>query len=409
MTIDIPDQEVGKAFDEKLKTYKRNLKLPGFRPGKVPDNIIKQRFGGSIRGEVVEDLIQSSFKDACKENSIVPVSAPKVVDIKSPEGEPLVITIECEIDPQIDITGYKKLKVRPSPKKIKDSDVDAALEQTRERLATFIDAGRPAKKGDYVRLEYIKVTVDGEERTDITSPTQPVEIGTDNGLKEFHKGIIGHSAGETVHIIVKFPKDYAEGNVAGKTGEFSVKITSVQEKVLPEIDKEFLDKLGNIADEAALRDKIREDLEREEASRAKEEAHNKAIDALIKENHFEVPPARADQFIDYMHQEAMRYQRKGTPAPDRAVIAEHYREMAINSIKRQRIIDAVADKEQIKVSQEEVDAEIQRIASMYQQDFDTVKQAFRKNGTTIRIRSDIRERKTLDYLIGEYMPDSQKE
>ncbi|MBN1578400.1 MAG: trigger factor [Chitinispirillaceae bacterium] len=409
VNVEIPEEDVRKAFDEKLKTYRHDMKLPGFRPGKVPENLIRQRFGPSIRTEIIDEFIQNAFREACKEHTIVPVAAPRVVDLKSGEGEPLAFSVETEVDPAIDITGYQKLKIRPSPKKLKDNDVDAALQNLRERLATFADADRPVKKGDYIKLEYVRVVIDGEDRKDITNPTHPVEVGGEDGLKDFHKGITGHAAGETVALTVKFPNNYSEGDVAGKTGEFTVKLLAVQEKILPEISEEFLKKLGGFADETALRAKIRDDLEKEESQRAKDEAHYKAIDALIKENDFEVPPARIEQYIDYMYQEALKYKRPEHAAPQREEVAERYRDAAVNSFKRQRIIDAVAEKEHIKPAQKEVDAEIARIAETYQQDFETLKQALRKNGTTLRIRDEIRERKTLDYLIGEYTPAEVKE
>ncbi|MBN1306874.1 MAG: trigger factor [Chitinispirillaceae bacterium] len=409
VTVEIPEEDVRKAFNEKLKTYRHDMKLPGFRPGKVPENLIKQRFGPSIRAEIIDEFIQNTFRETCKEHTIVPVAAPRVIDVKSNEGEPLVFSIETEVDPVIDITGYRKLKIRPSPKKIKDSDVDAALQNLRERCATFAEVDHPVKKGDYVKLEYVKVVIDGEERKDIVSPAHPVEVGGENGLKDFHKGITGRCAGETVFLTVKFPNNYSGRNVAGKNGEFTVKLLSVQEKTVPEINEAFLKKLGDFADETVLRAKIRDDLEKEERRRAKEEAHHKAIDALIKENEFEVPPARVEQFIEYMYQEALKYKRPEDAAPQRDEVAQRYRDAAVNSIKRQRIIEAVAEKEHIQPVQWEVDAEITRIAETYRQDFETLKQALRKNGTTLRIRDEIRERKTLDYLIGEYTPAEAKE
>lgn len=406
IAVEIPDQDVQTEFSGKVKKLRREIKMPGFRQGKVPENMIKQRFGESIRAEIIDTLIQDSFKKACEEHKINPVTSPKIVDLKADSGQPVSFSIEAEVDPEIAITGYQNLKIKLSTKKIKDSDIEAAYKNVVERFATYNDIDREAKKGDYIKLEYLKVIVDGEERTDIKNPTYPVEVGGENHLKEFHKGIIGHLAGDTVDVTVKFPKDYAESALAGKTGDFSIKIISVLEKILPEVNEDFLKKIGDFADEAALRDKIRIDMENEELKRAKEEAHTKAIEAVIKANDFEVPPARIEQFIDYMYQEATKYNQQGTEPPSREKMADQYHETAVNTIKRHRIIDAIAQKEKIKPTQAEVDEEISRIAAMYQQDFETLKQALRKNGTTLRIRDEIRERKTLDYLIGEYTQEA---
>lgn len=399
--IEVPEPEVQSAFNDKLQKYQREIKLPGFRQGKVPASIIKQRYGNSIRAEIIDDLVQKSYREACKDNAIDPVSGATVQDIKAPEGEDLSIRIETEVDPPIEITGYENLKIKSEPKKITDKDVDDAVNNLRERMAEFKDIERPAQKGDFIKVEYLRVVIDGEEKPDITSPTQPVELGGENGLKDFEKGISGHSTGETLTVNVTFPKDYPDEQIAGKQGEFEMKINSVQEKVLPGINEAFLRNFGDFADENTFREHVRNQLQSEAAEQAKNEAYNKAIDTLIKNNPFDVPPSRIEHFIDYMFEEAQRYQRQGQPVPDRKEIAERYNETAIRSIKRHRIIDYIASKEKIKATQEEVDQEIQRLASMYNQEFDTLKQVLRKNGTTDRIRTDIREQKTLDFLIGE--------
>ncbi|MFW6244794.1 MAG: trigger factor [Fibrobacterota bacterium] len=401
ISVEVPEQEVNEAFDSKLNHYKKDMRLPGFRQGKVPSSIIRQRYGDAIKAEIVEDLIQKSYKTACEENNINPVAPAKVDEVKSNEGEPLSFTIETEVDPSIEIKNYDKLKVKPKPKKIKDSDVEDAVQNLRERLAEFRDVQRPSKKGDYVRFEYRRVVIDGEEQAEIKNPEYPVELGADTKLKDFDKGLTGTSAGDVVDVTVKFPKDYQDQSVAGKTGEFTVAVTAVQEKELPEIDEDFLKKVGNYENEDALRQEIRKSLEQQEIEKARNDAHNEVIETLIKDNPFEVPPARIEAFINYMYEESMRYRRPNEPAPSREQAEEMYKETAIRSLKRQRIIDYVADKEKIKPTQAEVDQEIERLAGMYNQEFETLKQVFRKNGTTNRIRSDIRERKTLDFLVGE--------
>lgn len=402
LEIEIPEQEVQSAFDQKLSKVKKDIKLPGFRPGKIPLTIIKQRFGGAIRAEVVDELIQKSYKDACDENKITPVSPANVTDMKAPEGEAIHITVETQVDPEIEIKGYDKLKIKSSPKKIKDSDVDDAVNQLRERFAEFKDVEREAKKGDFLSYEYLKVSIDGQERPDIKNPNYPVELGGENRIKDFDKGLIGHSANDIVDLDINFPDDYPDAGVAGKGGQFQIKIIAVQEKVLPELNEEFFKKLGGeIKDEAGLREQLKKNIEEEEKNKAKNEAYNKAIEKLIEANPFDVPPARVEQFIDYMQQEATRYQRPGTQAPSREELESKYNDTAVRSIKRQRIIEFIANKENIKATQEEVDKEIQRLADIYNQPFEDLKQNFRKNGTTLRIRDDLKEQKTLDYLIGE--------
>ncbi|MGB7568449.1 MAG: trigger factor [Chitinivibrionales bacterium] len=406
LEIEVPKDEVEGLYNEKINTYKKKLTLPGFRPGKIPLSLVKSRFGKGVYAETVEDLIQKNFELACKEHNINPVNKGKIDAIKADEGTDVSFTIEAEVDPEIEITGYEKLKIKASLNKIKDEDVEKALEDLRERNAKFIDVDRPSRKGDSVTIEYVKVVVDGEERKDFKNPAYPIELGKGQ-IKDFDKGLIGHNAGELVELTIKFPKDFSGEQLSGKVGNFTIKITKVSEKELPEPDGEFLKKLGTFETLDGLKEQLRKDLERQDLERAKNEAYNRAIDVLIKDNPFDIPPSRVEDYIDHLLEEAARYRRVNEPAPSREEAARKYHDSAVRALKRYRIIEFISSKEKIKATQEEVDGEIGKIAAMYNQPFDQVKQAFRQNGTTNRVRADLREQKTLDFLIGEYTPAAE--
>jgi len=399
LDIEIPSEEVEELYNQHANEYRRKVKLPGFRPGKVPIQIINSRFGPSIRAETVDELIQKSYKEACNENKLTPVSRGEVSDLQAPEGEAIRLKIETEVDPEIEITGYEKLKTKPSPKKIKGGDVDSAIEDLRQRLAEYNDVERPIAKGDLATIEYEKVKIEGEERTDFKSPNYPVEVGVSK-LKEFDKELIGKKAGDTVEVNVEFPKNYGNESVAGKSGLFVINIKKVQEKNLPELNDEFAKKLGEFESMDQLRSRVQEDLEKQELERAKNEAYEKAMETLIKNNPFEVPEARIEAYIDYMVEESAKQQKGGEP-PNRDEIAQRYTEAGIRAIKRNRIIEYIAQKEKIRATQEEVDEQILVMAQQYGTSFEEIKTVLRKNGATNRIRNDIREKKTLDFLVGE--------
>lgn len=396
--IEVPHEEVEKHFEEKLQKVRKNISLDGFRPGKVPFPLIRQRYGETIRSDAIDDIVQKAFKEACTEKKIVPVSKGVVNNLKAEKGQPLSFSIEAEVDPAIEIKGYSKLNIKVSPKKIKDTDVDDAVKNLCDRFAEFANVDRPSKKGDYVRLEYQKVIIEGVERKDVKSPAYPVELGAEHRIKDFDKGLVGHTAGEIVVISMKFPKDYSDKEVAGKSGEFTIKIVAVQEKKLPPVSS-FLKQLGDFENEEALRAELLKRLEHDALEQAKSGAYTEAIDEIIKDNPFEVPPSRIETFFDYLMEQAKAERRPGEPLLTREEVANRYREVAVRTIKRQRIIDSIATKEKIAATQEEVDAEIRRLAERYKQPFDTLKQTLRQNGTTIRIREDLREQKTLDFLV----------
>jgi trigger factor len=333
------------------------------------------------------------------------VSKSSISSLKGEEGTDISFIIETEVEPDIEIKGYEKLKIKASPRKIKDDDVEKTLNDLRERNAQFKEVNRSSEKGDFVTIEYEKVVVDGQERKDFKNPTYPIELGKGK-LKEFDKALIGRKAGDIFDVSLDFPIDFSESQIAGKEGRFLVKLSKVAEKTFPEFDAEFLNKLGGFKTIENLKEQVLKDLESQEKERAKNEAYNKAVDILIKDNPFEVPPSRIEGYIDHLLEEMSRYRRSSDPMPKREEVAEKYHDSAIRALKRFRIIDFIAEKERIKASQEEVDKEISAIAVSYNQPFDQVKRMFRQNGTTNRIREDIRERKTLDYLIGEYVPES---
>jgi trigger factor len=401
--VEIPHEEVEKIYNIKLNDYKKQLNIPGFRQGKVPVTLIKSRFGKSVFAETIDDLIQEKFEGVCKENDINPVTKGVITNIKGDEVTAVSFSIEVEIDPDIQLDGYDKLKIRADKTSVKEEDVEKAIEDICERNAEFKETNQPSKKGDFLTIEYLKVVIDGEERKDFKNPPYPIEIGKGQ-LKDFDKGLTGIVAGDTKEILVKFPKDFTNKELVGKEGVFSIKVNKISEKILPELSDDFLKKIGDFSTVDALKDQLRKDLEQQAAERAKNEAYNKAIDSIIKDNPFDVPPSRIELYIDNLMEELKRYRRADDPEPKREEVAVKYRDAAIRAIKRFRIIDFVAVKEKIKATQEEVDKEIEKIAKMYNQNFDQVKQAFRQNGTTNRIRSDIREQKTLDFLIGEYVP-----
>ena len=401
--IEIPKEDVETTYNKKLSEYKREISLPGFRQGKTPLSMVKTRFGASIFSAAVEDLIEQSFESACKEHSIVPISRGSLSNLKAKEGEPVSFTIEIEIDPEIEIKGYADIGISASVKKIKDGDVDKAIEEIREHSAELKDVDRTAKKGDSVAIEYAKVVIDAVERKDFSNPKHPIELGSGD-IKEFDKGLIGHGAGETVDIDVSFPRDFATKELAGKDAFFSVKILAVKEKIVPDLNEEFLKKLGTFASVDALREQVKKDLEHKELDRAKNEAYAKAIERLMDKNPFDIPESRIQSYIDHMLEELSKYARPGETPPSRDEVAQKYRDTAIRSIKRYKIIDYVATREKIKPTQAEVDRQVQQLAAYYNQPFEQVKQTLRSNGTTNRIRADIREQKTLDFLIGEYAP-----
>lgn len=405
--VEIPDEEVQEEFQTQLTKYKKEVRLPGFRQGKVPANIIKSRFGNAIREEIINTLIKKSVSDACQDNKLIPLTEFNLEDLKVEENQPVTFNVEFEVDPEIEIKDYKNLKIKIEKKKITNKDVDEAFNELLNRMAQYEDVERVSQEGDFITVETLNVTVDGNPRNELTPPAEPIEIGK-GALEEFNKGLVGLSVGQETEISLIFPADFHIKDCASKEGIFKIKVKHIREKVIPEINDEFLKKIGNFSDEKSLRDQIQKDLEENAQRQSIKNAHQKAIEILIEKNEFEVPPSKIENYIDRIMEEQAKNNKGGNhPAPDRDQISKVYKDIGIFTMKQYRILDYIANKEKIKATQSEVNNRIQLIADQYKQPFEDVKKILRQNGTTTRIREEIKEEKTLNSLIGEIPWENQ--
>ncbi|MGD9201361.1 MAG: trigger factor [Chitinispirillia bacterium] len=399
--VEIPDEEVQEEFQTQLNKYRKEVRLPGFRQGKVPVNMIKSRFGNVIREEIINNLIKKSVSDACQDNRLIPLTEFKLEDLKVEDNRPVTFNVEFEVDPVIEIKDYKDLKIKIEKKKISNKDIDDALKELLNRMAKYEDVDRMSQEGDYITIDTLDVTVDGKPKNELRPPSQPIEIGK-GSIKEFDKGLIGLSVGEETEILVTFPCDFYLKDCASKEGKFRIKVKHIREKVIPDINEEFLKNVGNFPDEKSLRDQIKKDLETNARQQAKKNGQKKAIEILIEKNNFDVPPSKIEKYIDrIIEDQAKSNKDRNNPVLDRQQISEIYKDIGIFTMKRYRIIDYIAKKEKIKATQAEVDNRIKLIADQYKSSFEEVKKILRQNGTTTRIREEIKEEKTLGCLIGE--------
>ncbi len=396
--IEIDRSEIDVVYNEKLNASKKKVQLPGFRAGKVPTKMIEAQFGPSIRAEAMDEIMNKSFREACKENKLEPVSDPSVTDLKDEPGAEFSFKIAFEVDPEITVTGYKDLTARPQIKAVEDAAIDETIDDMRERLAGLKDTGAPSRTGDFLNIEYVSVKIDGEVR-DLSAPVAPLELGK-SAITPFNSALVGMSAGEVAKVSDTFAEDFFNKEFAGHTVDFEVKVTAVSQKDLPVVDAEFAKRVGDFDDVATLRDAIRKDHEERAKVEAREAAWSQAISELISKNPFEVPQSRVEYFIDRMAEDEAKYYQQGQ-VPTRDEVAGRYREMAVNTIKKHRLINWIAEAENVKAPQSEVDERIKAIADYYQRPFEEIKENLRRTGRTVQIREEIREQKVLNRLIGE--------
>lgn len=396
--VEIPVADITTQVDKKVAKYAREASVPGFRKGKVPTTIIRARFGDSIRGEVIEELMNNAYRDACIEHKINPVSDPVIENVKAEGDAPISFTATVEVDPEIVVVDYKNLNVTVAIETTEDKDVEDALAAIADQYSTFAPAEGVATEGQVATVSYSDVTVEGESLVGFLPAPQMVEIGK-APIAELNDELKGMSVGESKSVSLTYPADFRIEEVAGKTGEFTFAVTAIQNKTQADLTDEFVKETLNFENLDALKVAIRADIEKNKEEAGKNKAFDEAIDKILEKNDFAVPPTRISHYISHIMKDEARYYPNGNQ-PSFADYLDRYREVAEKSLKRFRILDYIANTEKVKATQDEVDLKIKAIADQYNQPFETVKAAFRQNGTTVQIREDIKEGKALECLVG---------
>jgi trigger factor len=403
--IEIPADEVGRMTDSLIQKYQKLARLPGFRRGHVPASIIRQRFSEDIKSEVVEALVPRFFRQETEKQGLIPVSQPRVSDLHIQEGEPLRFKASFEILPEIKLEGYKELRPEKPQITVTDEEVDQTLASLREQHATFTPVeGRPLADGDFAQ-----VSLDGQPKESEGKPVHMdeilVEIGGKNTMQEFNDNLRGASAGEEKTFEVAYPKDYSDQRLAGHTFTYNVKIHSIKQKSLPELNDDFAKELG--AEFTGIEDvkkRIREGTEADKKHRAEHEAKDKLLAELVKRNDFSVPESLVEHQIDVRLERGLRaLAAQGMRADDMKKmdlnrLRAGQRDQAVQEVKASILLDKLADAEKIEVSDEEVDREIEALAQQSKQTPEAIRARLTRDGALDRIKSRIRNEKTLNFL-----------
>ena len=287
--VDVPEERISSAVEERLKSLSRTSRIQGFRPGKAPLRVIKQRFGSQVRKEVVEKLVNSSFYDAVTKEDLKPIGPPLIDPLQEKVGEGLSYTATFEVMPDIKLNPVENLKIEKPVCNIAASDVDRMIEKLRRQRRDFRVVERAAGKGDRVNIDY-QGLVDGEAPEDLKSEGTDIEIGEDVFIPGLEQGLTGATAGQSLDLNLTFPETFANEELAGKPVTFQVQVNRVEEAVLPELDEEFF-KIFAVSEggEQAFRQEIRNHMEREAATALRNRYRESIMQALYEANEIEVP------------------------------------------------------------------------------------------------------------------------
>ncbi len=380
-----------------------------FDAGTCPASIIRQRFSEEIKTDVVEALVPRYFRQEAERLGIHPVSQPRVTDLHVHDGEPMKFKAAFEVLPEIKLEGYKELRADKPEIAVSENDVEQALGELREQHAKFEPIeGRALAEGDFAQA-----SLDGHPKNAeaATADTQPVhmdevlvEIGGKNTMPEFTEHLRGANAGDERTFDVNYPEDAQDKRLAGKTFTYTVKIGAIKKKILPELNEEFAKQLGEFASVDELRQRIRQQMESERKHEAEHKAKDKLVQELIQRNEFEVPESLIEQQIDIRLERGLRalaaqgFSAEHMKKMDLPRLRAGQRDQAIHDVKAALLLEKVAEVENVQVSDDEMDAEVDSLAKQTKQTVEAIRTRLTRDGGLDRIRTRIRNEKTLEFL-----------
>jgi len=405
VNVEIPGDQVTREVDSFYIELRKKAKIKGFRPGKVPRNILERHFRDYVKVEVIQKLIQDTYSSALSESDLHPVSPPLIDPGELEIGKPFQYSATIEVKPEIKMEGYIGLSIEGKKEEVKDEEVEARLKNLQNlhvHLKT-IPEKRPIQTGDFVIIDY-EARMDGKPLEEGKAIDFTVEIGSGRFIPALEEKLMGMKTNDEKEIEVTFPEDYGYKKWAGRTISFNVKIKEVKEKILPPLDDEFAKDLGDYSSLEELKAKLRQDIEKEKKLILERQLKDQAVDKLLQETTFEVPESLIEeQTKSLVSDTKLRLAAQGVNFDNLGITEEKlhgdYREMAKKQVRTFLILEKIADQEGITVTDGEADDRLREISERTHQKFDVVKRYYEKNGLIPEIKARIMSEKTLNFLL----------
>lgn len=405
--VEVPADEIARAFKSVIRRYQKQARIPGFRAGKVPETLIRSRFADGIRQDVVESVLPSHFRTAIEQQKLQPISQPQVTDLKLEDGQPLTFKAVFEVLPEFSIEGYQQVRVEKPDTSLTEEEFNTELDRVRDSRSTMepVTEDRALIDGDWAQINF-KGEVQGEAQAEesaaqpITGDDVMIEIGGQNTLASFNDSLRGAKPGQELKFEVSYPADFGEKRLAGKTVAYDVEVKSIKKKIQPEMNDEFAKELGEYDGIEDFKTRLREHLAADKDRRLKSEAQNKLTDAFVAHYQFPVPEslvqnqidARLDRGLRALAAQGMR--TEDMRKLDFARLREAQRDSAIAEVKATLILDKIATAENVEVSDEELEQELQIISIQTREPLDSLRSRLTNEGALARIREQLRREKT---------------
>jgi trigger factor len=412
--VEVPADEVSKAFKTVTKRYQKLARIPGFRAGKVPESLIRSKFAKEIRQEVLESLVSAPFRKAIDDQKLRPVSEPQLLDMQLADGQPLKFKAAFEVAPEFDIAGYDSVRVTKPETALTDEEYEGELARVLDGHATVepVEEDRPLVDGDWAEIEFrgevkdLAQTVTEEGVTNasasepITGQDVLIEVGGKNTLAAFNDALRGAKAGQELKFEVDYPSDFGDNRLAGKTVGYDVTVKSIKRKTYPERDAEFAKQLGNYESWDDFEKGLREHAADRKKNALENGAKDKMLEELIGRYHFPVPESFVQQQVDARLDRGLRaLAQQGMTADDMRKLdfgrlRAAQRDQAVNEVKVSMILDKVAETEGVTVSDEDLDRELLMLSIQSREPLETLRERLAQDGGLARIREQMRREKT---------------
>lgn len=397
MEIQVPAERIEKAVDERLKSMSRTVRLKGFRPGKVPVNVVRQQFGQQVRQEVLGDVVQSTFNEAVTQQNLTPTGGPRIEPISTEKGADLKYRAVFEIFPEIKLAGVEGIEIARPVGEVATADVDAMIENLRQQRPTFIAAEREARDTDRVSVDF-DGTIDGQAFEGGKGEEVPVVLGAGRMLADFEAGLKGMRAGEEKVIELTFPENYGGAALAGKTAQFAIKLRSVEEQQLPELTDEFCKAYG--VEEGGidqLRQEVEENMRRELADAVHARVKKQVMDALFAANPVELPKTLVDAQVRELQIDAGR--RMGAKDVSQLPPAEGFVDAAKRRVALSLLINEIIKTAQINLDLGKVQLRFEELAQQFP-DANQALQTYRSNPQIRRqMEASVLEDQVVDWVL----------
>ncbi|WP_416729111.1 trigger factor [Fictibacillus sp. JL2B1089] len=410
LTVEVEATEVDTALDQAFKKVVKQVNVPGFRKGKMPRRLFEQRFGvESLYQEALDILLPKAYGDAVQEAGIEPVDRPEVDIEKMEQGSNLVFTAKVIVKPEVKLGDYKGLEVEKTETEVTDEDVQNELTSLQEQQAELVvkEEGT-VENGDTVNIDF-EGFVDGEAFEGGKAENYSLEIGSGSFIPGFEEQLVGEKAGAEKEVNVNFPEEYHAEELAGKPAVFKVSIHDIKAKQLPELNDEFAKEAEGDAETLEdLKKELRTKLEESKKQEAENKTRETVIEKASENAEIDIPEAMVNTELDRMVQEFgqrlqmqgmnldLYYQFSGT---SEEALREQMKEDAGKRVRTNLVLEAIVEAENIEVSEEEIDAELSKMAEMYQMEVDQIKQMLAMQGGNDAVAADLKVRKAIDFLV----------